>query len=364
MRPLLGYGERLWTPLALCLLLAAIVAAASFGSAGTQRIVTDALIKLVVVVGTYIFVGNSGVLSFGHIGFMGIGAYVAAWLTIPPETKSFLLPKLPGLLAATEWPASLAAVAAGAAAALFAFIVGLPLMRLSGISASIGTFAVLAVVNAVLSNWTSMTGGQGSLYGLPSYTNLPVATAWAMLAIVIAWIYQRTAYGFRLRSTREDETAAKAAGVDVHRERLIAFVLSAFFVGVSGALYAHFLGVVIAKEFYLKLTFMSIAMLVIGGLTSLSGAVLGVVVVSSLGELLREVERGANLGFLTIPARPGLQEVVLAAALLLILIFRPRGLTAGRELPPPRRWMARRLYRHRDPVPAHPSKADIHGSSA
>jgi branched-chain amino acid transport system permease protein len=325
-----------WPPLVLAGVVIAIVLAAGLLSPATQRVVTEALIKLSVVVGLYIFAGNSGVLSFGHIAFMGIGAYVASWLVIPPETKEVLLPGLPAFLASAHWSPTLGALAAGAVAALFALIVGWPLMRLNGIAASIGTFAVLAAVNAVLSNWTSMTGGNRSLYGLPPYADRFVALAWALAAMAAAWAHQQSRSGFRLRGSREDETAARAAGVDVKRDRLVAFVLGAFFVGVAGALYAHFLGVVVAREFYLKLTFITVAMLVIGGIGSLSGAVAGVVVVTVLSDVLRHVERGVDLGFLQVPSRPGLQEVGLAVLMLVILIFRPRGLTGGREIPVPR----------------------------
>jgi branched-chain amino acid transport system permease protein len=325
-----------WPPLVLSAAVAALVLAAGLLSPATQRVVTEALIKLSVVVGLYIFAGNSGVLSFGHIAFMGIGAYVASWLVIPPETKEVLLPGLPAFLASAQWPPTLGAAGAGAVAALFALIVGWPLMRLNGIAASIGTFAVLAAVNAILSNWTSMTGGNRSLYGLPPYADRFVALGWALAAIATAWVHQQSRSGFRLRGSREDETAARAAGVNVQRDRLVAFVLGAFFVGAAGALYAHFLGVVVAREFFLKLTFITVAMLVIGGIGSLSGAVAGVVVVTVLSDVLRHVERGVDLGVVAVPARPGLQEVGLAVLMLAILIFRPRGLTGGREIPVPR----------------------------
>ncbi len=317
---------------ALGVLLTAVVAIVSMLPAGTQRVAIDALIKLLVVVGSYIFIGNSGVLSFGHVSFMAIGAYVAAWLVIPPETKQLMLPDLPGFLMQAHWPPGLAALAAGFAASAFAFLVGLPLARLNGIAASIGSFAVLAVVNAVLSNWTSMTAGQGSLYGLPPYTGLWVMLLWALAALVVAWIYQQSRFGLRLRGAREDEVAARANGVDIWRERLIAFVISAFFVGVAGALYGYFLGVIAAKAFYLQVTFITIAMLVVGGLTSLTGAVVGVITITVLGDLLRQLERGFDLGPLSFGAHPGLQELGLAALMLIVLIFRPKGLTGGREI--------------------------------
>ena len=301
-------------------------------SGGGQRVATDAMIKLTIVVGIYMFAGNSGVLSFGHISFLGLGAYTAAWLTIAPSIKASLMPGLPAWLIALELHPAAGTLTGGLLASAVALLFGLPLTRLAGIAASIGTFALLVIFYATFSNWTLVTGGQGSLYGLPTFTNLPIAAGVASLTILAAALYQASAAGFRLRGSREDPIAAKAVGIDIRRERLIAFVISAFFVGAAGALYAHFLTVVVAGEFYLKLTFITVAMLVIGGMRSLTGAVAGTAFVTLLSELLRQTERGFDLGFVFVGGRLGLQEVGLSTAMLLALIFRPRGITGGREL--------------------------------
>lgn len=322
--------------LALAFLLIAAVAVVTLVcaqlSGGSQRVATDAMIKLTIVVAMYMFAGNSGVLSFGHISFLGLGAYSAAWLTIAPSIKASLMPGLPAWLIALELHPAASAVAGGLLASAVALLFGLPLTRLAGIAASIGTFALLVIFYATFSNWTPVTGGQGSLYGLPTFTNLPIAAGVACFTILAAALYQASAAGFRLRGSREDPIAAKAVGIDIRRERLIAFVISAFFVGMAGALYAHFLTVVVAGEFYLKLTFITVAMLVIGGMRSLTGAVVGTAFVTLLSELLRQTERGFDLGFVFVGGRLGLQEVGLSAAMLLALIFKPRGITGGREL--------------------------------
>jgi branched-chain amino acid transport system permease protein len=135
-----------------------------------------------------------------------------------------------------------------------------------------------------------------------------------------------------LRATREDEVAAKASAIGIFRVRLGAFVLSAAIVGVGGALWAHFLGVLTADSFYLSLSFITLSMLVVGGLGSLSGAVLGVIVVTGVVEGLRTLEGGLSLGKMTLSLPPGSQEIGLGLVLALIMIFRPTGLTRGREL--------------------------------
>ncbi len=330
-------AQALWTAGLLIAAIAVLVVVGTQLSGGSQRILTGALIHLAVVAGTYIFVGNSGVLSFGHIGFLGIGAYTAAWLTIAPSMKASLMPGLPAAIIALELHPVAGILGGGAMAALLALVVGLPLTRLTGIAASIGTFAMLVILYAVFSNWTSVTGGQGSLYGLPIFTTLPVAAGLACITILGAALHQASASGFRLRGSREDPVAAAASGVDTRRERLIAFVFSAFFVGMAGALYAYFLQVVVASEFYLSLTFITVAMLVIGGMRSLTGAVVGTVFVSVLSEVLRQIEGGVALGPFVFDGLRGLQEMGLAAAMLLVLLFRPRGITGGREITLPQR---------------------------
>jgi branched-chain amino acid transport system permease protein len=327
-----GMLQRLWPVVALAAILVAIALAASFAPAVLQRRTTQGLINLVAVVGLYVFAGNSGVLSFGNVAFMAVGAYVSALLTMKPASKSVFLPDLPAFIAHAEWPTLPGALTGGMAAAVVALVVGWPLMRLSGVSASIATFAILVVANVVFGNWTAVTGGQNSLMGLPAYVDLWTTLAWAVVAIVIAFAYQETRSALLLRASREDEAAAQASGVNVVLHRLIAFVISAFLSGVAGVLLGHFLGIVRVENFYLDLTFLIVAMLIIGGRGSLTGAVAGAVVIAVLTELLREIEVGFQIGTTTIAAPAGIGDVILALIMLLIILFRPNGIAAGREL--------------------------------
>lgn len=330
--------EQLWPLVALVAAVAVLAVVMSFAPAVLQRRATQGLINLIAVVGLYVFVGNSGVLSFGNVAFMAVGAYVSALLTMKAAAKSVFLPDLPAVIAGAEWPTFAGALAGGAAAALVALVVGWPLMRLSGVSASIATFAVLVVAYVVFGNWTAVTGGQNSLMGLPAYVGLWTALAWAVAAIAIAFIYQETRSALLLRASREDEAAAQASGINVVLHRLIAFVISAFLSGIAGVLLAHFLGIVRVENFYLDLTFLIVAMLIIGGRGSLTGAVAGAVVIAALTELLREIEVGFQIGKTVIAAPPGLGNVILALIMLLIILFRPDGIAGGREI----RWPFRR----------------------
>ncbi len=319
-----------------------VLLASASGSAAWRTTTTAMLISVVMVVGLYTFVGLSGVMSFGHVGFMAIGAYVTAWLTMPEALKTSLLPELPGLIARANVPDVPAILVAGLVAALVGLLVAIPLMRLSGIQAGIGTLALLVIVYVVVGNADAYTRGQLTLVGVPLDTTISRAGWWATAAIAVAFVFQSSGLGARLRASREDAVAAAAVGVDVRRERRIAFVLSAFVVGAAGGVYAQFLGSLNPDAFYLELTVITVAMLVIGGVNSLSGAVVGTVVVSLFTEVLRRFESdGLHVGDLAITAPSGMQQVGLALLLLAMLILRPSGLTGGREIEWPWSRMAR-----------------------
>lgn len=300
-----------------------------------DRVLTIALINLVLVVGLYIFVGNSGVFSFGHVAFAAIGAYTAGILVVPPKSgdgvsgKDILLSGLPDFLRNAHASPLVATLIGGLVAALFAALVSLPLMRLSGIAASIATFALLLIVNVVASNWQAFTNGTAGIAGVPTTTTAPVALVWVLVSLAGAFLFQQTRYCLRLRASREDEVAARGAGVGIYWERRYAFVLSAFVVGVGGALYGQFLGAFSPGAFYLQLTFVTVAMLVIGGSTSLAGAAFGTVFVATVSEVLRRTEEGVHISTLS--------QIGLALIMLLVLTLRPGGLTGGREIPLPRR---------------------------
>lgn len=327
----------LQTAAILILLLLGAALLATVVPPAMQRTVVEAMIKLVVVVGLFIFVGNSGVFSFGHVAFMAIGGYMSAVLTLSPARKAVLL-DLPSGLEALQLPWPVAMLVVVAAVGLIALLVAWPLCRLRGIALPMATFAMLIITFVIASNWKEVTGGRQALVGLPRYTTLWVAFAGASIAILVASAYAMTRHCLMLRCSRESEVAASATGIDIGRERLIAFVLSAMVVAMGGVLFSHFIGTITANTFYLDLTFTTLTMLVAGGMRSLSGAFVGVVFISTISEVFRAIERGFEVGGTLISAPPGLQEIALAAILLAILILRPSGLMGDTEIA----WPARR----------------------
>src|SRR5260221_1200603 len=161
------------TPILLIVMLLAVAISAQFiGSGPFSRTIVEMFIRVMLVVGLYIFIGNSGIISFGHIGFMCIGAYATAWFTIPPMMKKFSLRGLPFFIKDHQLSFLPSAILSALLAALFALIVGRILMRLSGIAASLPTFAMLAVVHTGYSDWGTLSGATRSVHGTSLYTRI------------------------------------------------------------------------------------------------------------------------------------------------------------------------------------------------
>ncbi|MBM3517500.1 MAG: branched-chain amino acid ABC transporter permease [Alphaproteobacteria bacterium] len=325
--------RRVWPVVSLALILLVIAIAIRLtDDIVLEDVYIEALAKLVVVVGLYIFVGNTGVISFGHPAFMAMGAYATAWLTIPPNIKRISLPNIWPALAEAHVAVIPANLLAGLPAAAFAFLVGLGISRLAGIAAGISTFGLLMIVRVVYSNWEDWTLGFSTIMGQPQYLTIWNSFGWGIFAMVVAFAYQESRLGLAARASREDEVAARATGVNIARQRLIAFVLSAYLVGVGGAIYVHFIGTVSIETFYVDMVVITLVMLIVGGINSLAGAVLGTIAITALIEMLRNLEGGFEIGATVIAAPRGTQEIGLAIVMLLILIYRPKGITGGREI--------------------------------
>jgi branched-chain amino acid transport system permease protein len=318
--------------------VALVLAAALIGtlvSPSTETYFLTALVNVSIVVALYVFIGNSGVLSFGHVSFVAVGAWAAGVLTVPIEEKPAIMPSLAGFLGDTtvgNVPSLAIAAAVGAA---YALVVGLPLMRLSGLAAGIATFGVLEITHNVLRYWEAIGPGLNTFSAVPETTGLLQAALGAVIAVVVAFAYQRSRFGRMLRATREDAAAARAVGVSIYRQRLVAFALSGALAGFAGGLYVHLLPLN-TEGLYLDLTFITLAMLVIGGSTSLWGAVVGALAVSGVDSFLAEAENGVHLFGGTVDLPGGTRIVVVGALMALVLIVRPSGLTGGREVALPR----------------------------
>jgi branched-chain amino acid transport system permease protein len=322
-------GVSLLGGLLLCLPLIALAVAFEFlAGAALQRTYTLFLINLIAVIGLGIFSGNSGILSFGHVAFIGLGAYISGILTLPLATKASALPHLPAFLAGIEWGLPAALLATVICVGLFGALIGLPIVRMGGAAAVIATLGLLLIVHGIIIGASDFTRGSNAFLGVAKKTDLWVALALAVPIILIARWYRDSRRGAQLRASREDELAARAIGIDVVKMRIGAWTVSAMVCAAAGALLAHFLGAFSPSKFYFDDTLTLLTMLIVGGMTTVSGALCGAVVVTLTVEILRRVEGGVELFGWETPELFGMTQAGLCLLILLVMYRRPAGLFA------------------------------------
>ena len=297
-----------------------------------ERVLIVLVINVILVASLGLSNGFTGVFSLGHPGFVALGAYVSGILTLAVDRKASYLPDLPGFLSQIALPFLPATLIAGLFCALVAFVIGIPLMRLSGNYVSVATLGFLVIVNNVLVNAEQFTRGARTFTGIPDYTNLWWALGWACVTLFVLSRVAYSSLGRAMRASREDGIAAQAVGIRILPTRLLAFALGAFFAGVGGALYGHYLVSFSPATFYIAMMVAQLTMLVLGGQGSLTGATLGVVIVTVLSEVLRNLERGFNIGPVTLPAVFGASQIALGLIFILVMVFRPQGLVGDAEI--------------------------------
>jgi branched-chain amino acid transport system permease protein len=304
------------------------------GQAFWQGLAINLAIFIILTVSLNLTSGFTGVFSLGQIGFMALGAYVAAILTLPLKEKGAYLPNLPDWLAGVhldqrigDFPVGFlaATIVAALLVSAVAWLVGRVLMRLSGHFVAVATLGFLVIVRVVLFNADSFTRGSRTFSNVTSYTNLWWSWGWVLVVVYVVWRIKRSAYGREMFAQRDDRVAAQAVGIRVMDPRLLAFVVGAFFSAVAGSLYAHFITSFSPTVFYFDLTFRVITMLVIGGMGSVSGSIIGAVAIVGLTEALRRVEDTTLLY--------GLSQIVLAVIFIVVITVRREGLLGQRELP-------------------------------
>jgi branched-chain amino acid transport system permease protein len=331
-RPVQGMTQWRWMELlGPVLLIVAATYACAFVSPGMRFMVEGALALLVMVLALQVFIGNSGVLSFGHGSFALLGGFTTGLLTMPSLIKANVLDGLASTLQ-TAHTGMVVGIALGVVvAAVVATVVGAFLMRLQGLAAGIATFAVLMVTDNIFFNSRAIGPGPQVMPGIPRFPTLEVSLVLAALAVVIAYGVSVSRAGRLLRASREDFLAAQALGVSVWRLRVMFFVISGAMAGLAGAMYAHHSAAISGRDYYLQFTFLTLGMLIIGGAGSVWGAIVGCAAVTGLSRLLLELEQGLQIGKLVFTIPDGVGGLVIAASVVLVLMWRSTGLTRGRE---------------------------------
>jgi branched-chain amino acid transport system permease protein len=273
-------------------------------------------INIVLAVSLTLINGFTGQFSLGHAGFMAVGAYTAATLTVfllpglhldPVSTQAFFLGSL---------------VVGGSLAAICGYVVGLPSLRLKGDYLAIVTLGFGEIIRVILLN-VPVLGGPRGMTGIPPFANQAwmVFTAFAVVFAVLRLI--GTPSGRAMFSVREDEVAAEAMGVNTTRTKVRAFVIGAFWAGVAGGLYAHKFGNINPAAFGFMKSFEVVVIIVLGGLSSVSGAILAAIGLTILPEALRPLQEITGIDF---------RMVIYSLILILFMLLRPKGLLGRHEL--------------------------------
>jgi branched-chain amino acid transport system permease protein len=272
------------------------------------------LIHLAILVSIYamltvslnLAVGFTGLLNLGHVAFFGIGAYTSA------------------LLALAGIPLWAAIPAAALVAALAGVILALPTARLKGDYLALATLGFTFIVGSVARNWVSLTRGPLGLPGIPKYVPHNQTLLWitAITVIIIAIairLITRTRFGKTLQAVRDDELAASMLGKNTFAHKVAAMGISAFFAGIAGSFFAHYISFIDPSIFGIGDLILIISMLIVGGLASVKGSLLGTAIILLIPEPLRFI------GFPSALIGP-MREMLFALILLLILIYRPKGI--------------------------------------
>jgi branched-chain amino acid transport system permease protein len=231
--------------------------------------------------------------------------------------------------------------------ACLAWLSGYLVVRVSGAAAEILTLALLVIAYVVFTGWIDLTRGQRSLYGIPVVSSLPVAAVVASIAILVAKMFRDSNLGLQLRASSEDMLAARAVGVQIPRLRHYAWVLSSVFAAAAGILHATFMGVIGPNNFYFTQTFLIIAMIILGGARSVSGVIVGTLLISVGNECARVLENGPALFGIDLPEMFGLTGFFLGFVIVFTMIWKRDGLLGDREFEDLLRvWWAKRTSRN------------------
>lgn len=315
------------------LAIAVTVLALFFGRAG-ERIAVQMCVNVAAVVALGLYCGNAGIVSFGHGAFMAIGAYLSGILTMPAAVQGSALPALPAFLAGHELSLWLALPIVAIVGLGFAALSGTAIARLAGASAAIASLGLLIITHSVAIGAREITRGSQTFFGVPRVVDLTLAFGAAVVFIIIARLYRESAWGLFARAARDDSAAAAALGINPQRTRFLSWCLSGAMCTVAGALYGHMLGAFSPASFYLSLVFAHVAMMIVGGMASVGGAVVGVIGVTLLQDAVRQLEGGAVLFGVELPEVFGMTTVALGVAILLAIWLRPAGLVGRFELGP------------------------------
>ncbi len=295
--------------------------------------------------------GFTGIFSLGQAGFMLIGAYVYGIFTIPLEARAQVYQYFDGGLVQFTLPLPVAMLLSGLAAAFFAFLIGLPVLRLKSDYLAIATLGFAEIVRAIF-QWNGLgpvTNGSNMLRSFPTFNDFNIRDAqgnvtvylstlvpflMAGFCILLIVLLIHSSYGRALKAIRDDEVAAEAMGINLAHHKRLAFCISSFFAGVGGAMLAMYQTTVQAKSFTSAMTYEILLIVVIGGIGSVTGSVLSSFLFVACSEWwLRFLDEQQFIGDFEVPLlRNGFRLVVFSIIIMIVVLFFRRGIMGDREL--------------------------------
>lgn len=299
-----------------------------------RRVLNLCLIYAIIGLSMNLTNGFAGQFSLGQAGFMAIGAYVVGVFTVPVELRAnvfYAVPMNP-LIADIELPLWLAMILGGLLASLVAFLIGTPVLRLRGDYLAIATLGFSEIIRIVITNAQSFTNGALGIKDIPTINDVRYIFLFTAITFIFITCLVNSSYGRAFKAIREDEIAAEAMGIGLFKHKCLAFMISAFFAGIGGGLYATLLGTVDPKNFLFTLTYNFLLIIVLGGMGSITGSMLGAVIVTAGLEYLRVFDEPLELFGMAIPLfRPGFRMVMFSVLLMVCVLFWRKGIMGTEE---------------------------------
>jgi len=289
-------------------------------------------INTILAVSLNITNGWTGLFSLGHGGIMLVGGYTAAFLTLPVAFKRDLIGlALPAFCLNTQIPFPLALILGGLVGAVFGVVLAVPAMRLKGLYFLLATLGFNFITITISENIPEITNGPMGLRQFPAHTDIWWVWGIAILLIYFTFRLRYSYIGRALITIGHDQDLAEHLGVNLMKYKIYAFGISCFFTAIGGILWIHLILNLYPRVFGLHLVFQVVTMIVIGGLGSTTGAVIGAGIITGFVEILAPIEEGFTFMGLVVPRMLGATTLLLAALLIIILIARPQGIMGDRE---------------------------------
>ena len=299
----------------------------------TMQIFKLCAINIILALSLNLINGFTGLFSLGHAGFMAVGAYTCALLSMTPDQKAnnFVLQPIAPWLHDVHLPFLPSLLIAGLIAGLIGWILGVIALRLRDDYLAIATLGFSEIIRVILTNAQSITNGSLGLKGLPRYTTMWWAWGSAIAITLFLVLLIKSSYGRAFKSIRDNEIASESMGIDVFGMKVLSFTISSVLAGIAGGLLAHHLTTIDPKQFIFLKTFDILLIVVLGGVGSITGSVVAAIVVTVSMEALRFLDGPLNLGFMVTNGIPGLRMVFFSALLMIVVIFRQQGLMGKSE---------------------------------